>query len=182
GGGALLNFETATSHNITVTASDGAGPVSSAIFAITVTDVDPSTPVDSNGAANTIAEGAADGTAVAGFTASSTDPNGPAVVYALSDDAGGRFTINSSTGIVSVATGGGALLNFETATSHNITVTASDGAGPVGSATFTINVTDVAPVAVADGYVANEDTLLTVPVAGVLTNDTDVNGGSLTAV
>src|SRR6185436_2409731 len=107
------------------------------------TDVDPSTPVDSNGAANTIAEGAANGTAVAGFQASSSDPNGPAVVYGLSDNAGGRFTINTSTGVVSVADG--TLLNFETATSHNITVTASDGAGPVSSAIFAITVTDVDP-------------------------------------
>ena len=44
---------------------------------IGVTNVAPSAPTDSNGAANTVVEGAANGTAV-GITASSTDVNGPA--------------------------------------------------------------------------------------------------------
>ena len=38
-----------------------------------------------------------------------------------------------------------------------------------------------APVAVADSYVVNEDTQLSVSAAGVITNDTDADGDSLTA-
>ncbi|MBA1145419.1 cadherin repeat domain-containing protein, partial [Mesorhizobium neociceri] len=136
----LLNFEDDTSHTITVLASDGDGPTSSQTFTINVTDVDPSTPTDTDAAANTVAEGAANGTAV-GITASATDPNGPPVTYSLSDDAGGRFAIDATTGVVTVADA--SLLNFEDDTSHTITVLASDGDGPTSSQTFTINVTDV---------------------------------------
>ena len=68
-----------------------------------MTDVAPSTPVDSDAAANTVAEGAANGSTV-GVTASSTDVNGPAVTYSLiGDTSGGGFTINAATGVVTVA-------------------------------------------------------------------------------
>ena len=63
-------------YAITVQASDGT-LTSSQIFAIAVTDVAPSVPVDVNAAANTVVEGAATGTAV-GITASASDINGPA--------------------------------------------------------------------------------------------------------
>jgi hypothetical protein len=136
----LLNFESATSHTITVQASDGAGGTSTANFTVSVTNVNPSTPIDNDAAANSVAEGAANGTAV-GVTASATDPNGPAVTYSLTDDAGGRFVINPTTGVVTVANG--SLLDYETATSHTITVQASDGAGGTATANFTIQVTNV---------------------------------------
>ena len=89
-------------YSITVQASDGT-LTSSQTFTIGVTDVAPSTPTDSDAAANTVVEGAANGSTV-GITASSTDVNGPAVTYSLiGDTAGGGFTINASTGVVTVA-------------------------------------------------------------------------------
>ncbi|WP_163602640.1 cadherin repeat domain-containing protein, partial [Klebsiella pneumoniae] len=70
---------------------------------IAVTDVAPSTPVDSNAAANTVAEGAVVGSIV-GITASSTAVNGPAVTYSLTgDSSGGGFAINAATGVITVA-------------------------------------------------------------------------------
>src|SRR5262249_59931732 len=63
-------------------------------------------------------------------------------LYHLTDDAGGRFAIDPSTGIVTVADG--SLLNYESATSHNITVRASDGTLISSSRTFTIAVTNAA--------------------------------------
>ncbi len=149
--GTLLNYETATSHQITVQASDGAGGTSSQSFTIAVTNVNPSTPTDANAAANSVAEGAANGATVA-VTASSTDPNGPAVTFSLTDSAGGRFAIHSSSGVVTVADG--TLLNYETATSHQITVQASDGAGGTSSQSFTIAVTNVNPTAPTDANAA----------------------------
>src|SRR2546427_8126374 len=59
-----------------VQASDGTLS-STQTFSIAVSDVAPSTPTDSNAAANTVAEGASAGTLV-GITASSTDVNGTA--------------------------------------------------------------------------------------------------------
>ena len=73
-----IDFETAPGHAYTVTAQASDGTLtSSQTFTIGVTDVAPSAPVDRNAAANTVAEGAANGSTV-GVTASSTDVNGPA--------------------------------------------------------------------------------------------------------
>ena len=57
------------------------------------------------------------------------------------------LAINASTGVVTVANG--ALLDFETATSHSITAQVSDGT-LTSSQTFSIAVTDVAPSTPAD--------------------------------
>src|SRR5207302_1017490 len=99
--GWLLNFEDATSHNITVQASDGT-LTSSQSFSIAVTDVAPSTPTDSDAAANTVALRAFP-TRRSSDLASSSDVNGPNVVFSLTNDAGGRFAIDASTGVVTVA-------------------------------------------------------------------------------
>src|SRR6202021_1368448 len=99
-----LDYESAAGHayGITVQASDGT-LTSSQNFTIAVTDVAPTTPTDSDNGTNTVAEGAANGTQV-GITASSSDVNGPAVTYSLTGDtSGGGFTIDGSTGVVTVA-------------------------------------------------------------------------------
>ena len=72
------------------------------------------------------------------------------MTYRLTDDAGGRFAINPTTGVVMA---NGALLNYETATSHTITVQASDGSLN-SSDSFTINVGNVAPSTPADSNAA----------------------------
>jgi len=143
--GSLLDVEAATSHTIIVLAASSDGSSSSQSFTINLTDVN-EYPVgavsDVNAAANTIAENAANGTAV-GITARATDQdaNSNTVTYTLSDNAGGRFTINTSTGVVTVANG--TLLDVESATSHSITVLATSSDGSTSSQSFTINVTDV---------------------------------------
>jgi Ca2+-binding RTX toxin-like protein len=48
--------------------------------------------------------------------------------------------------------------------------------------TVTVNATNDLPVAVADNFTTNEDGQLTVTASGVLINDTDIEGTSLTAV
>ncbi len=130
------------SYDVTVQASDGT-LTSSQTFTIGVTDVAPTTPTDGNAAANTVSTGAANGTAV-GITALSTDVNGGTVTYSLTDNAGGAYTINPTTGVVTVADH--TLLSAGTDTitvqasdgtlhsSHNfdIAVTSSDLGGPTG--------------------------------------------------
>src|SRR3954452_15125216 len=99
-----IDFESAPGHlyTITVLATKNDSFSSEQTFTISVNDVAPSAPVDSNGAANTVLEGAATGTLV-GVTASSTDVNGGAVTYALiGDTSGGGFTVNATTGVVGV--------------------------------------------------------------------------------
>src|SRR6185369_8310052 len=95
-------------------------------------------------------EGAANGTTV-GVTAFSTDINGPPVTYSLTGDtSGGGFTIDATTGVVTVADA--TKIDFETAAGHaySITVQSSDGQGGVSSQTFSIGVSDVAPSAPVD--------------------------------
>lgn len=98
------------------------------------------TPSDVNGAANSVAEGAAANTPV-GLTAQATNFNGSAVTYALTaDSSGGAFKIDATTGVVTVANG--ALLNYESSTSHTVTVQATSGSLTT-SQTFTIGVADI---------------------------------------
>ena len=143
--GTLLNYEAATSHSITVVATSSDGSTSSQSFTVNVTDVN-EFPVgavtDTNASTNQVTENAANGTTV-GITARAVDADGSnnTVTYTLSDNAGGRFTINASTGVVTVANG--SLLDFETATSHSITVLATSSDGSTRSQSFTVNVTDV---------------------------------------
>ncbi len=62
--------------------------------------------------------------------------------------------------------------------------TASDGSMTSNIATVSVNVTPVndAPVSVADTYLTSADTTLNVPPPGVLANDTDVDGDTITAL
>ncbi|WP_164104396.1 cadherin repeat domain-containing protein, partial [Candidatus Laterigemmans baculatus] len=91
-----LDYETSTSHSVTVRATSTDGSSTTQSFTINVNDVDEfdATPVvDTNAAANEIDEDAVIGSAV-GITASSDDADGTdSVSYSLDDDAGGRFAI-----------------------------------------------------------------------------------------
>ena len=107
-------------------------------------------PTDLALSANTVAENAATGTVVG--TVSGTDPDsGDTKTYSLTDTAGGRFAINSSTGVITVANG--SLLNYESATSHTVTVQVTDSAGQHYTETFTIVLTNVneGPITVQEG-------------------------------
>src|SRR4029434_3416659 len=64
------------------------------------------------------------------------------------------------------------------------TYKANDGQADSGIATVTITITGAndAPVAVNDSYTTAENTTLNVAAPGVLANDTDVDGDTLSAV
>jgi VCBS repeat-containing protein len=76
------------------------------------------------------------------------------------------------------------LPTFNYVGTDSFTYRANDGFTNSGLATVTLNIlaTNTPPVAVNDNYTVNEDTTLTVPPAGVLSNDTDADADSLTAV
>jgi serralysin len=134
-----LDYETQNSYSVTVRVTDSGNQTYDKTFTVNVTNVSPGAVTDSNGAANSVPENSANGTVV-GITAATSEPNG-GVTYSLTNTAGGRFTINSATGVVTVANG--ALLDYENATSHTITVQATDGQSTVTS-NYTIQVSDVA--------------------------------------
>ena len=126
-------------YDVTVQVSDGQGGTDTQALAVTVANVNEA-PTDLALSANTVAENAANGTVVG--TVSGTDSDtGDTRTYSLTDNAGGRFAINSSTGQLTVANA--SLLNYESATSHTVTARVTDSGGLTYDETFTINVTDV---------------------------------------
>lgn len=126
-------------YKVTVLAVDALGNAAAETYNISVTDVAPSVPTDTNGASGgVVKEGAANG-ALVGITADAIEGGGP-LAYSLLDDAGGRFAINAATGVVTVLNG--SLLDFETAASHQITIAVTDGTNSAQQ-DFTVAVTDV---------------------------------------
>ncbi|MEP3477375.1 MAG: cadherin repeat domain-containing protein, partial [Hyphomicrobiales bacterium] len=141
-GTADLDFESLQSHNIFITGIDGEGNSVTEPFAIEVNDVnefDVSAITDTDGSANAVDENASVGTSV-GITAFASDADGSnnGVTYSLSDDAGGLFAIDPNTGEVTVA----GAIDYETATSQTIEVTATSDDGSTSTQSYTINVND----------------------------------------
>jgi hypothetical protein len=173
-----LDYETTSQYVLTVQASDGTNTDTAAITIDVTNDNESAVGMvtDNDGTTNTVAEEAIVGTTV-GVTALATDADGAdTVTYSLSDDAGGLFTIDANTGVIT----GANALDYDTATSHSIIVLATSSDGSTSSTAFTITVTDVneAPSAVDDSVSGNEDTVI---VANVLSNDSDVDGDTPTA-
>ncbi|MGC4098880.1 MAG: cadherin domain-containing protein [Nitrospira sp.] len=136
--GSLLDYESAASHMVTVRVMDSGGLTYDETFTINLLNVNEA-PTDLSLSANTVAENAANGTVVG--TISAVDPDsGDTHTYTLTDTAGGRFTINSATGVITVANG--ALLNYETSTSYTIIVRVTDEGGVTYDKSFTITLTD----------------------------------------
>jgi hypothetical protein len=95
-------------------------------------------PTDLTLAGGAVKENSAGGTIVG--TLAAVDPDlGDAHTFTLLDDAGGRFAISGNRIVVA----GGAALNYEAGTSHNVTVRATDGGGLSYDETFAINVQNV---------------------------------------
>ncbi|AXQ68626.1 hypothetical protein HOU00_gp087 [Caulobacter phage CcrPW] len=129
-GAVSTDYETATSHDIVVRGTIG-GETLDKTITITVVNVN-----EGGGdivlTGNTIAENSAQGTVVGTV---STVPTANSI--ALTDNAGGRFQLVSG-----VIQAGATATNYETATSHQITIQATYGSDTV-SENFTINVTNV---------------------------------------
>ena len=96
---------------------------------------------DGDGTANAVDENAVVGTVV-GITASAGDADATnnTITYSLQDDDGGRFAINSTTGIVTV---NGAIDREADGPSRNITVRATSSDGSFDTAIMSVNVNDV---------------------------------------
>src|SRR5262249_49735137 len=126
---------------------------SDATVSITVNEVALNAITDSNGAANTVSEGAANGDTV-GITAHSTDPGGETVAYSLTNDAGGSFTIDSSSGVVTVADSS-KLVDLGATASITVKAAEADDGGGAVTQDFTINVTEVALNTITDANSAD---------------------------
>lgn len=125
--------------------------------------VDDSASVNKNSGANTI-----------NVLANDTDADSdPLTITAVTQGAHGTVVNNSTTVSYTPAAA------FSGADSFTYTI--SDGRGGTDTATVNVTVVNHPPVANADGYTVNQDTLLNPAAPGVLANDTDADSDPLTA-
>ncbi len=129
-------------YEVTVEVNDAAGGTDSQTISVAVTDANESgvsAISDSDVAADFVLENAAGGTAV-GITALADDADGTDTVsYTLDDDAGGRFAIHATTGVVTV----NGSIDREAAANYDITVRATSTDTTTTTRTFTITIGDV---------------------------------------
>ena len=153
----------ATGMSVDLTgATGGTSHFSASTFAIRQ-NINPvnDTPTDIVLTASTVTENAPNTTVVGNLSASDPDA-GDGALFSLLDDAGGRFAIAGNQLVVA----NGSLLDFETATSHTVTVQATDTAGATYSEVMTISLQNVPGATLAGTNAANtltgtgeEDTL-----------------------
>jgi VCBS repeat-containing protein len=190
--GKSLDYEAAQQFVLTVRATDGGALFDDVEVTVDVTDLNeqPTLAVDQTPV--TFAENTASGTVLADVDGTDPDVGGgndgtsnfEDLTYSIqSGNAAGLFSINTSTGEISLAAGKS--LDFETMQQHVLTVRVTDGGGLFDEKTVTINVTDVAeniaPVAKTDlVYASNNTTAATISVASLLANDSDIDGKALT--
>ncbi|MBN8604209.1 MAG: cadherin domain-containing protein, partial [Planctomycetes bacterium] len=136
--GSLLNYEANSNHTLIVRVTDSGGRTYDENFTVNVTNANESPTL--SGGPFSLAENAANNTVVGNALGSDVDA-GDTLAYSLVNNAGGRFSINASTGAISVANT--TLLNYENAVSHQVTVRVTDLAGLFTESTITINLTDV---------------------------------------
>jgi hypothetical protein len=150
--GATVDYETATSHSVTIEADNGVDPPISRVFTITITNIFEAATLSALTLdADEIEEGAAEDTvvgAIVGRTLGST--------LSLTGTASGRFKL-TGTNIVAGATA----TDYETATSHNITIreTLADSPNSPLDTVIAITVTDVDEIAptITSGATASVD-------------------------
>jgi hypothetical protein len=180
--GALLNYEAQTSHSVIVRATSADSSFQVRSFTIALTDVNEfsvAAITDSNLAPDAVNENSPVGTRV-GITATSVDADGTnnTITYSLDDNAGGRFAIDATTGIVTVADG--SLLDREVSTLHGIIVraTSSDSSDTTQSFAITVNdLNDTAPIITpAQQYSVSELAGVGAIVGNVVATDADSVG------
>ncbi|AMV32103.1 Cadherin domain protein [Pirellula sp. SH-Sr6A] len=185
--GSLLNRESAATHSITVRVTDASGASFDKSFQISINDLnefDVSAISDTNATVNSISENATNGTLV-GITAAASDADATnnSITYSLLDSAGGRFSIDATTGVVSVANG--SLIDYETAQSHNITIRATSADSSTSDQVFTIAVNavnDNDPTITSDGGGSSSSILVyegALFVTTVVASDADLPTGLL---
>ncbi len=162
------NLNTNGSDSFTYTISDGHGGSDTATVNLTVSPVnDPPVAVADSA---TVAE---DGTATIAVAANDTDPENSALTLtAVTQGAHGTVTILTGNQVRYQPAA-----NYSGPDTFTYTIRDPGNLTSVGTVNVTVTPVNDPPVAVADSAATNEDTPATV---SVLTNDTDVDGDTLT--
>ncbi|HEY5838344.1 MAG TPA: Ig-like domain-containing protein [Pyrinomonadaceae bacterium] len=164
------------SDSFTYTIEDGNGGSSSATVNVTIAPInDPPDAV--NDTASVQEDSGVNAINVLVNDSFAPDTGETLTVTAVTQGASGAVAITGAGTGVSYTPNG----NFNGSDAFDYTI--SDGSGGTDTATVTItaNAVNDAPVAVNDSYSTNEDNPLVVGAAGVLSNDSDVDGDALTA-
>ena len=180
---AALHYETKPSYSVTITVSDGSltDSITVTINVIDVSDTN-NAPVFSDGTSTTrfVAENTASSTNI-GAAVTATDADNDTLTYTLGGTDASLFRIVSTSGQLQTK----AVLDYETKTSHSVTITVSDGS-LTDSITVTIHVTEVpenrAPVFTAGSSTTRsiaENTAANVNI-GTTVSATDADGDTLT--
>ncbi|MBI5735784.1 MAG: tandem-95 repeat protein, partial [Mycolicibacterium neoaurum] len=163
----VLNYNGADSF--TYTASDGTATSSVATVSITVSAVN-DTPVAVGDAASTDEDTVLTGNVLS----NDSDVDGNTLTASLVDGpANGTLTLNPDGSFTYTPDA-----DFDGADSFTYTATDGTATSSVATVSITVNPVNDSPVTVDDTVSTNEDTALT---GNVLTNDTDVDGDTLTA-
>ena len=166
-----------TGYGIKDISINGGETVSGFVDNLSGTDVD----INVNHLYLRVDENSPDGTVVGQLSA--TDAENDTPTFSLTDDAGGRFAIDASTGEISVADG--SLLDHEAQASHSVTVQVDDGNGGITEKSYTLTVNDISEAAVIGGTdtaIVTEDDAATLTASGALTvADDDAGEAGFTA-
>ncbi|MDQ3704117.1 MAG: cadherin-like domain-containing protein, partial [Chloroflexota bacterium] len=171
------NYNGSDSFDYTV--SDGKGGTDTGTVNVTVTAVNDA-PVAVNDSYSVNEDGTLTKDAAAGALSNDTDVDGDTLTAAKvtgSGPAHGTLTLNANGSFTYTPNA-----NYNGSDSFDYTVSDGKGGTDTGTVNLTVTAVNDAPVAQGDTYNTNEDTTLNVTAPGVLSNDNDVEGSTLTAV
>ncbi len=168
--GVALDYEAGSTVTVAVTATDAGGLSVAQSFTLSVSNANEA-PTDISLSNASVTENAAGGTVVGSLLLIDPDA-GETATFTLLESAGGKFTLNGSTLVVAGA------IDYEAATSHGVTVRATDSAGNAVTKTFTISVADVVETDIV-GTVGNDNLIGTIAADNIqaLAGDDNVTGG-----
>jgi gliding motility-associated-like protein len=166
-----LDFELQSVYSLGVEVSDSKGLTTTATITVNLQNVNEAPSVQ--GATVELAENAANGTAVYTVAASDADAADMLSYSITGGNTGGAFTINATTGAITVADA--TRLDYESLQQYNLTVEVTDKAGLKATAAITVNLKDIneAPVAQNADIHINENTANATRVHKVVATDPD---------
>ncbi len=137
-----LDRETTPQYTLTVQVTDSLAPTRSDTASITidVTNVNEA-PVINLAGPFALDENAVSGTVVGGTSSTDVDAGDTATYSITAGNTGGAFSINSSTGQITIANAGA--LDFETLSTFNVTVQVADAGGLTDTTTVNVNINDI---------------------------------------
>ncbi|MDI1227824.1 MAG: cadherin-like domain-containing protein, partial [bacterium] len=125
----------------------------------------------------TLAENTAAGTYTADAGSTDAEPSQTATYSISSGNVGGAFTINSATGLITVA----GTLDYETTPFIDLVIRATDNGTPnlYGEQTIRINLTDVneAPIVTVNSFAVDEGVSTVIPLASLTSSDEGAPSG-----